>query len=148
MAITSGSISRNNIIEVGYEEIDIGGTDLATASGDEGWRRLGQGQEFMAYVFVNEFDASDKLDVIRLEEAKDTSGLDSQIIAGKSLTLFASGVTAGKVFILEVKASELTEDFGYVRLFASEALNTGVDEITVIYVRTKGGDLTTADARI
>ena len=149
MGITSGKISQNNIVDQPYSKVDIGGSDLETVSGNGGWVRLTNLQSFMAYVSVDSFDAADTLDTLQIEEAKDKNGLSKQVLTGKTITLLAADVDTDAKFVLECIGSELTADYGYVRVAASEASDTGPDEISVIYVRDKGNtDLTLANARV
>ena len=149
MAINSGKIAQNNIVTLPYSKVDIGGSDLETVSGDDGWVRLSNGQNFLAYVKAGAFDAADTLDTLQIEEAKDANGLGGQLLPGKALVVLAADVVDGAVFVLECQGSDLTTDYGYVRINAAESLNTGTDEVSVIYVRDKGNvDLTTADARV
>jgi len=149
MAIESGNISQNNIITQPYVKVDIGGSDLETVSGNSGWVRLAGRQSFLAYVTINTFDAADTLDTLQIEEAKDGNGLAAQVLGSKVIAVLAADAAAGAVFVLECEGSDLAEDFGYVRLNAAETDDTGVDEISVVYVRDKKDvDLTIADARV
>lgn len=147
--LTSGNISQNNIVTQPYVKVDIGGSNLETVSSNSGWVRLASRQAIMIYVTVDAFDAADTLDTFQIEEAKDANGLGAVLLTGKALPVLAADVTAGAVFVLECVGSELATGFGFVRLNAAETGNTGVDQISVIYIRDKANtDLTIADARI
>jgi len=147
--LTSGNISQNNIVTQPYVKVDIGGSNLETVSGNSGWVRLASRQAIMIYVTVDAFDAADTLDTFQIEEAKDKNGLGAVLLTGNALPVLAADVTAGAVFVLECVGSELATGFGFVRLNAAATGNTGVDQITVVYIRDKANtDLTIADARI
>ena len=149
MAITSNRISQKNIVTQPYSRVDIGGSDLETVSGDGGWVRLTANQKFMAYVTIGAYDAADTLDTLQIEEAKNSSGLGAQVLTTKSITLLAADVVDGAVFVLECDGSELEDLYGYVRINAAESLDTGVDEVSVVYIRDKGdGELTESNARV
>ena len=88
---------------------------------------------------------------MQLEEAKDANGTDGVLLTGKSITVLEADSTEGSVFVLECNGSDLAVGFGYVRVMArnSELADSGVDEVSVIYVRDDTNiDMTTANARV
>jgi|GEM_PF-2876121 len=149
MASKNSNISRNFIVEQPYNETDIGGTNLATATGDEGWTSLGTSQKILVRVNIVAWDAADNLTTLQLEEATDIYGTSSALITGKTITLTTANIASGDVYILEASGSDLTTNFNHVRVYAATTDNTGPDTLSVTYIKDKNSMvLSQSDAEI
>jgi hypothetical protein len=117
--------------------VDIGGTDAATVDATNwgAWHDMRDFDRVTALVRLGTWDSSDDLDECRLEQATDSSGTGA-----KDLTTDASGGNydtdapvdaAGDEVIIEARAEhmDVAGGFRYVRLYAAEGGNTGVDEV-------------------
>lgn len=128
-------------VSIPFTETDIGGTNSAGSDDTVHWISLEEFQSFMCLVELGTWNAADDLDTCKLEQATDSSGTGK-----KDLTTSASGgnydtdapVDAdGDRVILECQADDLdvTNGFKYVRVYLAEAGNTGVDNVSAVYVR-------------
>lgn len=116
---------------------DIGGTDTATVAATTWgvWLDTTLFRAIFAHLKLGTFNATDELDHVKLQQAKDAAGTGA-----KDLTTSASGGdydtdsklgTAGDEVILEARAEDMdrANGFKFVRVYASEADNTDVDQI-------------------
>lgn len=124
-----------------FTETDIGGTNSAGGDNTAHWVSLEDFGSFLCLVELGTWDSSDDLDTCKLQQAQDSSGTGI-----KDLTTSASGgnydsdtpVDAdGDNVILEVQADDLDVDngFDHVRVYLEENDNTGVDNVSAVYVR-------------
>ncbi len=131
-----------------FTETDIGGTDTAGANDALHWVSLANFQSFMCVLELGTWNAADDLDGCKLEQATSSTGTGK-----KDLTTSGSGATYdyntaapvdadGDQVILECNASDLDVDNGYkfVRVLASEAGNTGTDNVSAVYIRSNPRD--------
>ena len=131
-----------------FTETDIGGTDTAGANDALHWVSLANFQSFMCVLELGTWNAGDDLDGCKLEQATSSAGAGK-----KDLTTSGSGATYdyntavpvdadGDQVILECNASDLDVDngFKFVRVFASEADDTGVDNVSAVYIRSNPRD--------
>jgi hypothetical protein len=123
---------------VALPTIDIGGTDSETiGSGTswETWQDMANFDRVTALVELGPtWNASDDLDVCKLQQATSAAGAGA-----KDLTTSGSGLdydsdtpidAATNQVVLEARADQLDVDngFRFVRVFVSEAGDTGTDE--------------------
>lgn len=124
-----------------FTETDIGGTNSAGSDDTVHWVSMAEFQTLMCVVELGTWNAADDLDTCKLQQATDSSGTGI-----KDLTTSASGgnydtdtpVDAdGNQVILEVSAEDLDVDngFNHVRVYLAETGNTGVDNVSAVYVR-------------
>ena len=133
-------ISSNMNVDV-FETQDIGGTDYWTVGlgATAGWVSMAGYHDFCAFVTIDatNWNAADQLDGLYLEQATTAigGGVKAMTVV-KNLNQTAAN-TAGESFSLDCSAEDLDVDGGflYVRCMVSEAGDTGVDNVTVTYVR-------------
>ena len=129
-----------------FTETDIGGTNSAGSDDTVHWVSMANFRSFLCMVELGTWDSSDDLDTCKLQQAQDASGTGV-----KDLTTSASGgnydtdnpVDAdGDQVFLEVQADDLDVDngFDHVRVYLAEAGNTGVDNVSAVYLRAHARD--------
>lgn len=138
----SQCISSTHMINQ-YGTEDIGGTDFWTvgAGANAGWVDMEEYDAFCAYVWLgpNAWNAADQLDQLFLQQATTAAGAGAKALTvAKNLNQVAAN-TLFESFSLECRGDELDVDggFHFVRCMVSEAGNTGQDDCTVTYIRTK-----------
>ncbi len=135
-------LSDTLAISFPFTESDIGGTNTAGSSDAVHWVSMEGYASFLCMVEIGTWDAGDDLDTCKLEQATSSAGAGK-----KDLTTSASGgnydtdapVDAdGDRVYLECQADDLDVDngFKFVRFYGAETGNTGVDNISAVYVRT------------
>lgn len=116
------------------ETADIGGTNASTP-----WVSMADFERIYAKVILGTWNAADDLDVCKLQQADNSNGDNPT-----DLTTAASGgdydtdnpIDAdGNTVVLEATAADLDEGKTHVRLYVSEAGNTGTDNITGVLIR-------------
>lgn len=121
-----------NDVATNPEAIDIGGTNGETA-----WVSMAEFDNVYGYVQLGTWNATDDLDICKFEQAQDSAGTGK-----KDLTTAGAGATfgynttagqtpnaAGETVHLDARQEDLdvANGFTHVRLFVSEAGNTGPD---------------------
>jgi len=124
-----------------FMQTDIGGTNTSGSDDTLHWVSMEEFQSFLCLLELGTWNAADDLDTCKLEQATDSAGSGK-----KDLTTSASGgnydtdapvdAITNKV-ILECQADDLdvANGFTHVRVYAAEAGNTGVDNVSAVYVR-------------
>lgn len=123
------------------ETADIGGTNTGSTGNWQTWLDMRDFDRVTAILELGSWNAADDLDTAKLQQAQDSSGTGA-----KDLTTSASGgnydtdapIDAdGDQVILEARADQLDVEngFRYVRAYAAETGNTGVDNISGVIVR-------------
>lgn len=139
-------LSDQMAVSFPFTETDIGGTNSAGSSDSVHWVSMANFQSFMCVVELGTWNATDDLDTCKLEQATDSSGTGK-----KDLTTSGSGsnydtgspVDAdGDQVILTCTADDLDVDggFNHVRVYLAETGNTGVDNVSAVYVRADPRD--------
>lgn len=138
-----GYISNDTLISYPFTETDIGGTNSAGSNDALHWFDMSQAAEFLCMVQLGTWNGTDDLDTCKLEQATSSAGAGK-----KDLTTSASGgdydtanpvdATGDQVW-LECRASDLdvVNGYRYVRVYLAETGNTGVDNVSAVYVARK-----------
>jgi hypothetical protein len=133
--------STHHIDQFGTE--DIGGTDFWTvgAGATAGWVSMEEYDAFLAHVWLgpNAWNAADQVDELFLQQATDAVGTGAKALTVAKNLNQAAVNTLFESFTLECRGDELDVDggFTFVRCYVAEAGNTGQDDCTVTYIRTK-----------
>jgi hypothetical protein len=136
-------LSDQIVVSFPFTETDIGGTNSAGGDDAVHWVDMQEFNTFLCLVELGTWNSTDDLDTCKLEQATSSAGAGK-----KDLTTSASGgnyntdnpVDAdGDQVILECQADDLDVDggFRYVRVYLAETGNTGVDNVSAVYVRAK-----------
>ena len=134
------------VVSFPFTEADIGGTNSAGSDDAIHWVDMQGFHSFLCLVEIGTWNATDDLDTCKLEQATSSAGAGK-----KDLTTSASGgnydtanpVDAdGDQVYLECQADDLDVDngFRYVRIYLAETGNTGVDNVSAVYLRTHARD--------
>lgn len=134
-------LSEELAVTMPFTETDIGGTN--TAGGDDAvhWASMIGFKRALVYVELGTWNGTDDLDTAKIEQASDSSGTGK-----KDLTTSASGgdydtdapIDAdGDFIIFDFRAEDLdvANGFTHFRFYGAEAGNTGVDNISCVYIR-------------
>lgn len=138
-----GIITDDQVIEFPFTETDIGGTNSAGSSDAVHWFDMRDFDEFCAMVELGTWNATDDLDTCKLEQATSSAGAGKKDLTTSSATGDYDTDTPvdadGDRVFLEVKASDLdvANNFRYVRVYLAETGNTGVDNVSAVYVARK-----------
>lgn len=126
-----------------FTETDIGGTNSAGSDDAVHWFDMSDFDEFGCLVELGTWNGTDDLDTCKLEQATSSAGAGK-----KDLTTSASGgnydtdnpidADGNKVF-LSCRAEDLdaANGFRYVRIYLAEGGNTGVDNVSAVYIARK-----------
>ncbi len=136
-----GLLSELMVVSIPFTETDIGGTNSAASDDAVHWVSMAEFDRFLCLVEVGTWNAADDLDTCKLEQATSSAGAGK-----KDLTTSASGgnydtdnpVDAdGDNVLLECRAEDLdvSGGFTHVRVYLAETGNTGVDNVSAVYVR-------------
>lgn len=139
-------LSDEIVVSIPFTETDIGGTNSAGSNDALHWVDMAGFRSFMCLVELGTWDAGDDLDTCKLEQATSSTGTGK-----KDLTTSGAGLNYdtgspvdadGDQVILECQADDLDVDngFRYVRVYLAETGNTGVDNISAVYLRTGARD--------
>jgi hypothetical protein len=126
-----------------FTEADIGGTDSAGANDALHWISLEEFNSFLCLVEIGTWNAADDLDTCKLEQATSSAGAGKKDLttsgASKNYNTDNPIDADGDIVVLEVQADDLdvTNGFKFVRVFLAETGNTGVDNVSAVYVRAK-----------
>jgi hypothetical protein len=124
-----------------FTETDIGGTDSAGANDALHWVSLEEFNSFLCLVELGTWNAADDLDTCKLEQATSSAGAGKKDLttsgAGKNYDTGAPVDADGDIVILECQADDLdvTNGYKFVRVLLAEGGNTGVDNVSAVYVR-------------
>ena len=130
------------VVEFPFTETDIGATNTSGSNDALHWTSMENFDKLLCMVELGTWNAADDLDTCKLEQATSSAGAGK-----KDLTTSASGgnydtdypvdADGDRVF-LEVSAEDLDVDggFKYVRVYCAEGGNTGVDNVSAVYVKT------------
>lgn len=134
-------LSEELAISLPFTETDIGGTNTAGGNDALHWASMIGFQRALVYVELGTWNAADDLDTAKIEQASDASGTGK-----KDLT--TSGTTGdydtdtpidadGDFIIFDFRAEDLdvANGFTHFRFYGAEAGNTGVDNISCVYIR-------------
>ena len=121
---------------------DIGGTNTAGSDDTVQWQSMVGVKRGLCYVEIGTWDAGDDLDTAKLEQASDSAGTGK-----KDLTTSGAGATYdynasapidadGDFIIFDVLPEHLdaANGFTHVRFYGAEGGNTGVDNISCVWV--------------
>ena len=133
-------LSEDGVMTI-LETADIGGTNTGSTGNWQTWLDMRDFDRVTAIVEIGTWDAGDDLDECRLQQADTSAGGNA-----KDLTTDASGgdydtdapVDAdGDQVILSARADQLDAQNGFrwVRAYAAEAGNTGVDNVSGVVIR-------------
>jgi hypothetical protein len=134
----------SDMIDVSFPfiEVDIGGTDSAGANDALHWISLEEFNSFLCLVELGAWNAGDDLDGCKLEQATSSAGAGKKDLTTSSATgNYKTGTpvdATGDRVILEVQADDLdvTNGYKFVRVLLTENDNTGVDDVTAVYIRS------------
>lgn len=140
-----GIASDRLIVRLPFTEADIGGTNSAGSSDAVHWFDMSLADEFLCLVELGTWNATDDLDTCKLEQATSSAGAGK-----KDLTTSGAGLNYdtdnpvdadGDQVYLECKAEDLdvANGFRYVRVYLAETGNTGVDNVSAVYVARRVG---------
>lgn len=135
-------LSEELVVELPFTEADIGGTNTAGGDNTVHWTDMRGYDRCMVVVELGTFNATDELDTLKIEQAQDADGTGK-----KDLTTSASGGdydtdsklgSDGDKAYIDVRAEDLdvTNGFTHIRVYAEEDDNTGVDNISAVYIKT------------
>lgn len=135
-------LSDEMAVSFPFTESDIGGTNSAGSDDAVHWVSMAEYRSFLCLVELGTWNATDDLDTCKLEQATDAIGTGK-----KDLTTSGSGLNYdtgapvdadGDQVILECQADDLDADNGFthVRVYLAEGGNTGVDNVSAVYIRT------------
>lgn len=139
-------LSDEMAVSFPFTETDIGGTNSAGSSDTVHWVSMATFRSFLCLVELGTWNSSDDLDTCKLEQAQDASGTGK-----KDLTTSGSGLNYnsdapvdadGDQVILECQADDLdvTNGYTHVRVYLAEGGNSGVDNVSAVYVRCGARD--------
>lgn len=134
-------LSEELVVEFPFTEKDIGGTNTAGSSDAVHWTDMRGFTRCLVVVELGTWNAADDLDTLKIEQAQDASGTGK-----KDLTTSASGGNYdtdtpldadGDKAYMNIRAEDLDVDGGFthIRVYAAEAGNTGVDNISAVYIK-------------
>ena len=138
-----GILTDEMVVEFPFTESDIGGTNSAGSSDTVHWTDMRDFDALLCMVELGTWNSSDDLDTCKLEQATDSSGTGKKDLTTSSSTgdydTDAPVDADGDRVFLEVRASDLdvSNGFRYVRVYLAETGNTGVDNVSAVYVKTK-----------
>lgn len=126
-----------------FETQDIGGTDFWTVGigANAGWVLMEEYSDFCAFVTIGAtWNAADQLDGLFLQQATSAAGAGAKAMTVAKNLNQAAPNAAGESFSLDCATEDLDVDggFNYIRCMISEAGNTGVDNVSVTYIRSGG----------
>lgn len=97
---------------MGVIDPDAYGTGTETT----GWLDMSEYAWMLAIVMAGDLGTSATLNA-KIEEAKDSSGTDSQDLSGKAITeLTQAGSDSNKQALINVNAADMSDDFTHIRL--------------------------------
>lgn len=139
MSNSSGVFDRT-IVQFPFTETDIGGTNSAGSSDAVHWFDMSQVEEFGCLVELGTWNATDDLDTCKLEQATSSTGTGKKDLttSGASLNYDTGNpvdADGNKVF-LSCRSEDLdvANGYRYVRVYLAETGNTGVDNVSAVYV--------------
>jgi hypothetical protein len=139
-----GLITNDTVVELPFTEADIGGTNSAGSNDALHWFDMRDFAELLCMVELGTWNAADDLDTCKLEQATSSAGAGKKDLTTSSATgdydTDAPVDADGDRVFLEVRASDLDVDNGYryVRVYLAETGNTGVDNVSAVYVARRG----------
>lgn len=130
-------------VVIPFTESDIGGTNSAGGDDAVHWFDMADYDKFGCLVELGTWNATDDLDTCKLEQATSSAGagkkdLTTSAASGNYDTSNPIDADGNKVF-LSCRAEDLdaANGFRYVRVYLAETGNTGVDNVSAVYVATK-----------
>jgi len=134
-------LSDEIAISLPFTETDIGGTNSSGSNDALHWVSMAEFQTFLCLVELGTWNATDDLDTCKLEQATSSTGTGKKDLttsgSGSNYDTAAPVDADGDQVILEVSADDLDADngFNHVRVYLAEAGNTGVDNVSAVYLR-------------
>jgi hypothetical protein len=139
-------LSDELVVSLPFTEADIGGTNSAGSSDAVHWVDMAGYNSFLCLVEIGTWDAGDDLDTCKLEQATSSAGAGKKDLTTSSATgnydTDAPVDADGDQVILEVQADDFDVDngFHFVRVYLAETGNTGVDNVSAVYLRADARD--------
>ncbi len=133
-------ITNDTVVEMPFTETDIGGTNSAGGDDAAHWFDMANFGSFLCMVELGTWNSTDDLDTCKLEQATSSAGAGKKDLTTSSATgdydTDAPVDADGDRVFLEVQASDLDVNNGYryVRVYLAETGNTGVDNVSAVYV--------------
>lgn len=143
--MSSSAVFDRLRVVIPFTEADIGGTNSAGSSDAVHWFDMSTVEEFGCLVELGTWNATDDLDTCKLEQATSSAGAGK-----KDLTTSGAGLNYdtdnpvdadGDQVYLTCRPEDLdvANGFRYVRIYLAETGNTGVDNVSAVYIgRTPG----------
>ena len=128
-------------VTIPFTETDIGGTNSSGSNDALHWVAMAEFMSLMCLVELGSWDATDDLDTCKLEQATSSAGAGKKDLttSGSALNYdTASPVDAdGDTVILQCQADDLdvSNGFAFVRVYLAETGNTGVDNVSAVYIQ-------------
>jgi len=128
-------------VTIPFTETDIGGTNSSGSDDALHWVSMAEFRSFMCLVKLGAWDATDDLDTCKLEQATSSAGAGKKDLttSGSALNYDTANPVdaAGDTVILQCQADDLdvSNGFAFVRVYLAEADNTGVDNVSAVYVQ-------------
>lgn len=135
-------LSDEMAVSFPFTESDIGGTNSAGSDDAVHWVSMADFRNFLCLVEIGTWNGTDDLDTCKLEQATDAIGTGKKDLttsgAGLNYDTGAPVDADGDQVILECQADDLDADNGFthVRVYLAETGNTGVDNVSAVYIRT------------